>query len=59
MPKSQGQSLPYTSRDACIKAAKSKGVNTSPCMKIPAGNQNPGMLKPTKLPKGGGGGMGY
>ena len=37
MPVSQGKELPYTTREACIKAAQEKGVNSSACMKLPAG----------------------
>ena len=60
MPRSQGKSLPYTSKEACIAAAKKQGVSTGPCMNLPAGGPNPAVgMKPNKLPKGGGGGMGY
>jgi hypothetical protein len=59
MPRSEGKSLPYTSKEACIVAAKKQGVSSAPCMNLPTGTTNPGGAKPKKLPTGGGGGMGY
>ena len=31
MPKSQGKSLSYASYEACIRSAREKGVDESPC----------------------------
>ena len=60
MPRSQGKSLPYTSKEACIAAAKKEGVSPGPCNNLPSKGATPGgTTTPNKLPKGGGGGMGY
>jgi hypothetical protein len=59
MPKSNGETLPYTSREACITAARERGVNESPCMKIPAGGTTPTVAGRTMPRPGGvGGGVG-
>ena len=55
MPVSQGKELPYTTREACIRAAKEQGVNSSACMKLPAGG-NKTTPRGGKMPRPGGAG---
>tara|TARA_R100000808_G_C2144081_1_gene151854 strand:- start:2116 stop:2286 length:171 start_codon:yes stop_codon:yes gene_type:complete len=50
MPKGN---LSYTSREACIKDAKNKGMSDAPCMNLPSSGagkkKGPGTFQPKKL----------
>ena len=56
--------LSYKSKEACIADAKAKGMNVKLCNNLPSNKikrlkQSGEMISQAKLPKGGGGGMGY